>query len=218
MRVSACVFDLDGTILNDELAYGKAFNEILRSLGINSTEPYPQKGGVGVEANWKYLIAKYGIKTDKSPQELSVLTQVSFRNELSQIKVKAGFYEFVERLREMKILTALSTSNTRETVDLILQRFDLYDLFDVVVTLDEVPVAKPDPALFLAAAQKLGVDASDCLVFEDSQAGIEAAHRAGMRVCVMKNSRNKTEKLTSADHQLTNFKNPFDVLGEYFRD
>jgi beta-phosphoglucomutase len=182
MKISAVIFDLNGTILEDEDEYGKAFNKVLKSLGVDSKSEYPHEKGIGVKENWHKLLEKYEIHTDKTPDMLAKETQDAYLEEIGSLTVRTGFDDFVERLNESGIQIALATSNTWEQTDKILDIIDLQDVFEVVTTSDEVIYNKPDPYLFTVTADKLGVERSDCLVLEDSPAGIEAAKRAGMKV------------------------------------
>ncbi|MBI2103367.1 HAD family phosphatase [Candidatus Woesebacteria bacterium] len=213
MQILAAIFDLDGTVLEDEVAYGEAFRKVLRSLGIVTSQKYPHKGGIGVEENWPYLIKKFKIKTTKSKQVLARETQNYFRSLLGQVKVKNGFFEFVKELKRLNIMTALATSNLWAMVEEIFDKFDLRDCFDAVVTGEEVSAKKPDSEIFIVTARKLGVEAKNCLVFEDSAAGVKAAKEAGMRVVgVGEGERSKT--LAEADKVVADYTDFYKILDE----
>ncbi len=182
MHVSAVIFDLNGTILEDEDEYGKAFVKVLKSLGIDTKTLLPQEKGIGVKENWQKLIQKHNIKTDKSVELLVKETQEEYLKEISEVTIRPGFDDFINNLKDSQIKVALATSNTWEQTDKILDTLGLQDIFDVTTTGDEVTYNKPDPDIFLLTADKLGVEREDCLVIEDSLAGIQAAKRAGMKV------------------------------------
>lgn len=183
MKLSAVIFDLDGTILEDEDEYGKAFNKVLKSLGIDAKTGFPHDRGIGVKENWDNLIKKYSIKTDKTSYILAKETQEAYLELISEVTVRPGFDEFVENLKDSGAKVALATSNTWEQTDKILSITNLQGIFDVVVTGDEVLYNKPDPEIFTVASDKLGIEErNECLVVEDSMAGIEAAKCAGMKV------------------------------------
>ena len=185
MLLSAAIFDLDGTILEDEEEYGKAFNKVLSSLGINSKTDLPQEKGIGVKENWIKFIQKYSIKTNKTPEMLAKETQDTYLSEISEVTVRAGFDDFAGKLKDSGIQIALATANTWEQTDKILDIVNLQDVFDVITTVDEVVYSKPDPEIFTVTADKLGVERSECLVIEDSASGIDAARRAGMKVAAI---------------------------------
>ena len=75
MKLSAVIFDLDGTVVADEDEYGEAFARVLKKLGVIVDSEYPHVGGIGVRENWPIFIKKYNIKTDKTIEELTLLTQ-----------------------------------------------------------------------------------------------------------------------------------------------
>lgn len=182
MKISAIIFDLNGTILEDEDEYGKAFNRVLKSLGVDSKTDYPHEKGIGVKENWLKLLEKYKIKTDKTPEALTKETQEAYLTEIDEVTVRPGFDDFIEKLKDDGIQVALATSNTWEQVDRILDTVNLQGVFDAVTTCDEVIYNKPDPGIFTITADKLGTERYECLVIEDSASGIEAAKRAGMKV------------------------------------
>lgn len=182
MKISAVIFDLNGTVLEDEDEYGHAFNKVLKSLGVDSKTDIPHEKGIGVKENWPLLIKKYNIVTNKLPEVLALETQDAYLDEINEINVRPGFIEFTEQLKESGIPIALATSNTWEVVDKMLEALNLRDIFDVITTGDEVTFNKPDPEIFTLTADKLGVEFSQCLVIEDSDSGIVAAKEAGMKV------------------------------------
>ncbi|KKR56701.1 MAG: Phosphatase/phosphohexomutase [Candidatus Woesebacteria bacterium GW2011_GWC2_40_30] len=172
MKLSAVIFDMDGTILEDEDEYGKAFNKVLKNLNVDSKTDTPQEKGIGVKENWDLLIKKYSINTDKTPEALAKETQNAYLASISEVTVRAGFDDFLEKLKDSGVRVALATSNIWEQTEKILDTVNLRDAFDVITTADEVLYNKPDPDIFT----------DECLVIEDSPSGVEAARRAGMKV------------------------------------
>jgi len=199
MTISAVIFDLNGTVLDDEEEYGKAFNKVLKSLGVESGVKYPQTMGIGVKNNWPLLLTKFNINTKKSLDLLTKETQDSYINEVSEISVRPGFEDFAERLKENGVLIALATSNTWEVVDKVLEKVSLNNYFDELTTADEVVYTKPDPDIFIKTADKLSVERSGCLVIEDAPSGVKAAHRAGMKVIAIAGEEKFAESLQDAD-------------------
>jgi len=205
VKVSAVIFDLDGTVLDNEDEYGAAFRTILRLLGKKVDKKYPHIGGIGVKENWPRLLAKYKIKTKKTFEELTLETQNEYLKRIGEVTLKKGFEDFVADLKNSGISCALATSNAWWIVDAISEIHPLSHFFDTITTGEEVDFKKPDPDLFLLTAQKLGMESSECLVIEDSNAGIEAAHRAGMKAIGIYRDRNHAEELKEADLLIRNF-------------
>lgn len=205
MIISAVIFDLDGTVLDNEDEYGKAFNKVLKSLGFNSGTDYPQVGSIGVHENWPILIAKYNIKTNKTIERLARATQDAYLEQINQITLKPGIEEFIKNLKAGGIQTALATSNNWFIVQEDFDRLKLDHFFDCVVTAEEVLEKKPAPDLFLKAAEKLSVEPEKCLVVEDAPAGVKAAHAAGMKVIGLARNDETEDNLIEADLVVRNY-------------
>lgn len=206
MIISAVIFDLDGTVLDNEDEYGAAFRKVLRSLGKHVDKKYPHTSGIGIKENWPLLLSKYHIKTKRTMEELARATQEAYLQMLSYVNVKKGFEEFVRGLKESGIKVALATSNAWWIVDEIKGELNLEGIFDVVTTAEEVAYNKPDPDIFILTAEKLGLTPQDCLVIEDSQAGVEAAHRAGMKVAAISRDAAHAKSLKEADLVIRGFR------------
>ena len=192
--IQAVIFDLNGTVLSDEDEYGKAFKEVLASLGVKVNEDYPHTSGIGVEENWEILIEKHNIETKKTKNELAHATQSEYLKLIDEIEFKKGFASFISELRDNDLRTALATSNTWEIVDKLSEKLDLVEYFDVITTREEVIFTKPDPQIFILTAKKLDLDPEECVVFEDSKAGIDAAILSGMKtVGVARNKKSAIE-------------------------
>jgi len=205
MKISAVIFDLNGTILEDEDEYGRAFNKVLKSLGVETNTEPPQIKGIGVKENWPHLIKKYDIKTNKSLEQLAHETQEAYLTEINNVTVRSGFDEFVENLKDSGIQIALATSNTWEIAEKVLNKVGLGGIFDAVTTVEEVAYGKPDPGLFTLTADKLGAEREKCLVIEDSASGISAAQLAGMKVVAISGREEDEEILANADLIVDNF-------------
>ena len=199
MKISAVIFDLDGTILEDEDEYGHAFNKVLKSLGIDSKTPAPQTKGIGVKENWPILIKKYDIKTTKSAEELAHETQEAYLMEIDRVTIRPGFDEFIENLKDGGIQIALATSNTWEVAEKIINKVGIEWVFDAITTIEEVVYGKPDPGLFTLTADKLGAEREACLVIEDAPSGVVAARLAGMKVVAISDKEDDEKILADAN-------------------
>jgi beta-phosphoglucomutase len=204
MILSAAIFDLNGTFLSDEDEYGKAFTKVLSQFGITNIPEVPHIAGIGVAENWPNLLEKYGIKTDKSIELLAKETQDAYEAMIDEVTLADGVLEFIADLKRTGVYVALATSNGWSMVDKIVEKFKLEGFFDVISTGEEVEHKKPDPELFNLTAEKLGVDAKECLIFEDAEAGIVAAHEAGMKVVAISRIGGE-EDLEDADMTISSF-------------
>lgn len=200
MKYSAVLFDLDGTVLENEQVYAQAFVEVLKSHGIpNPENSFTHSRGIGLEANWEHLHNAFGLPKNVSINELVHETQDEYHKRLNEVLIREGFYEFHEMLKEEGIATALATSNNWWIVEDELEDMDLQKYFNILVTGEEVLHRKPAPDIFLAAARKLEIDPEECVVIEDSIAGITAAKEAGMKAIAILNFFSKKEDFPKAD-------------------
>jgi len=215
MTLAAVIFDLDGTVLDNEDEYGLAFRKVLKSLGKRVDLKYPHTQGIGVKENWPLLLSKYKIKTKRTIEELTAQTQDAYLKLLPKVDIKKGFEGFISDLRSSGIATALATSNDWWIVDGVLAELKLERFFDVTTTGEEVDYKKPNPDLFFLTARKLGVEPENCLVIEDSPAGIEAAHRAGMKAVGIARDKKHAMALKEADLIIYNYRqlSPLKIAG-----
>ncbi len=205
MKLSAVIFDLNGTILDDEDEYGRAFAEVLKSLGVEVESNFPHTRGIGVKENWPIFRVKYKFQSEKTDDQLALETQEAYLKQITNISVRPGFDELLDTLKQNNIHVALATSNTWETTDKILDIIGLTGEFEVVTTREEVILNKPDPQIFTVTADKLGVDREDCLVIEDAGAGVTAAREAGMRVVALVDEEKITPEIEKADKVVESF-------------
>ncbi len=204
MKIKAAIFDLDGTILSNESVYAEAFNQVLSELGIETKDPHPQTSGVGLQANWLKFIKKYDIKTDLSIKDLINKTQSKYLSLIDRVTFKKGFEKFAVELARHNLKKALATSNDKHVLEIVNRRFKLRKFFNIFTTIEEVENSKPAPDIFLLTAKKLEVIPEECVVFEDANAGIMAAKRAGMKAIGIANHEG-FESLEGADFVVDDF-------------
>ena len=184
-EIKACLFDLDGVIVDTAKYHFKAWKRLANELGIDFTEKENEhlKGVSRIES--LQLILKWGglTKSESELQELATLKNswyVEMINEMKEDEILPGSRVLLTELRNSGIKIALgSASKNSET---ILRKINLYDAFDVIVDGTVVSKSKPDPEVFLKGAALLGEKPENCIVFEDAVAGVEAAINGGMRV------------------------------------
>lgn len=128
----------------------------------------------------------------------------SFDITKNNFEVRLDFVEFVESLRDSGAKIALATSNTWEKTEDVLIKSDIKELFDVVTTTEEAAFTKPAPDLLTLTADKLEVEREDCLVIEDTNFGVVAAHEAGMKVILIEDDDDSREDI-EADYSVGSF-------------
>ena len=172
----AIFFDLDGTLIDNESLAMASGLAAFAQLGHPVTEAFlHQLVGVDLPTGGKIIRAAMpGVDQDV----LHPLWQGGFRAAMDEngLDLKAGALDLLQaRLLPMAIVT----SSGRREAHHKLAIAGIAEMFDLIITVDDVTAPKPNPAPYLLAAEKLGVSPARCLVFEDSETGAEAAHRAG---------------------------------------
>ena len=183
MRYKGVIFDLDGVICStDELHY-LAWKEIADRCQIPfDREMTDQLRGVSrMESLERILSHGRGEWTQEQKRRLAEEKNARYREllgTLSEKDILPGVPETLQALRARGLALAIGSSSKNAVV--ILERLGLSGWFDAVADGTQIKRSKPDPEVFLLAANKLGLPAADCLVVEDAQAGIQAAQAGGM--------------------------------------
>lgn len=183
MAAFALIFDMDGTLVDNNAYHLRAWRAFLARRGVQLTDADYLQRVSGV--NSAQTIRRF-LGENHSPEDIRTMQQEKeslYRSFAApHLKPLAGLVPFLEEVRQAHIPMAVATSAPEENIGFTLEGLGIRDYFRVVTGGDEVPRAKPDPAIFLYTAEKLGFPPEKCLVFEDSVSGLEAARAAGMPV------------------------------------
>jgi beta-phosphoglucomutase len=183
--IRGVIFDLDGVIvLTDELHF-QSWMQLTAEEGIPFDRALNQRlRGLGRLESLAIVLER--APRTYTPAEQAALAQrkqtcfLELAQHLTSADLLPGVVETIAELRRRGIKTAVGSSS-RNTA-LILEHLGLRDQFDAVADRNDVSQSKPDPAVFLLAAERLGLPPGECLVIEDAVAGVESARRAGMAV------------------------------------
>jgi beta-phosphoglucomutase len=183
--MQAAIFDLDGVIVDTAKYHYLAWKRLAHELGFDFTERDNERlKGVSRARSLEILLEIGGIQADEAASQVMMTRKndwyVESISKLESSEILPGAAEYLHLLRDRSVCTALASAS--KNAALILDRLHITPLFDVVVDGSMVQNSKPDPEAFLLAANRLGIDPSACVVFEDAEAGIEAARGAGMGV------------------------------------
>jgi len=178
----AVIFDWDGVVVDSSDHHERSW-EILASRRALPLPPDHFKRGFGKKNN--VIIPDLGWAVD--PQEVAELAQEKEETYRALVREKGiqplpGVRELLAALRSREIPCAIGSSTERANLDLPLDLMGLRDFFRMIVSGEEVVHGKPDPSVFLLAAERLGLAPAECVVIEDALVGIEAARQAGMPV------------------------------------
>jgi beta-phosphoglucomutase len=185
MTVTACIFDLDGVIVDTAKYHYLAWRRLAQSLGFDLTLQQNEllKGVSRMQSLEIVLGIGGGTHTDEEKLALAEKKNawyVEYISAMTPAEILPGVLDFVASLRALGIRTAIASASRNTPT--ILRAVKLEGVFDAVVDGSVAKKAKPDPEVFLIAAARLQAAQADCVVFEDAAAGVEAARRAGMRV------------------------------------
>jgi beta-phosphoglucomutase len=191
--VKACIFDLDGVIVDTAVYHFKAWKRLANHLGFDFTEAENEKlKGVSRVRSLQLILEWGGVEktTDEQSQlaDLKNSWYVEMIQGMQPDEILPGAKEFLLMVRNAGLKTALGSASKNSRT--ILEKIGLIDLFDSIIDGNTVTASKPDPEVFLKGAQSLGFNPADCVVFEDAIAGVEAALAGGMKVVGIGDSAN----------------------------
>lgn len=210
--ISTIFFDLDGVIIDSEPIHAKAKKIVLDNLGIKYPESiFSDYKGQPDDAFFKHI--SVDLDTLHRPfEELAQMKKEATAEIFHETPVIKDFYKFIESVRNNNIKTALVSSTSLFTFDLIEKYFSIKHFFDIIITEVDTPNHKPHPEPYLLALTKLGVTTSEVVVIEDSPNGIRAAKDAGCTVFALTTSFSR-DQLTRADIIFDNYKELAAELG-----
>jgi HAD superfamily hydrolase (TIGR01509 family) len=177
-RFEALIFDCDGTLVNTAPLHFRSLQRAFAFQGLEIREPwYRDRLGFSRKPLFEAFEREFDVKVDHQAAEaLSESIFASIVHEVRESPVVAS----IVRKYHGKMPMAVASGGQRFLVEATLKACGLLGLFDAIVTVDDVLEGKPSPALFLEAASRLHMNPALCLVFEDSDEGVEAAKRANM--------------------------------------
>src|SRR5260370_34066047 len=201
--IDAAIFDLNGTLIDDMRAHGRAWSAVMRELGVEVPPERFEQDLAGMK-HAETFEAVLGRKLPDGEVARLAARKESFYREIyrPELRLVPGARELIERLRARGVSTAIATAAPRANRDFALDGLGIRPLFDAVVGEEPAPRGQPAPDLYLAAARALGVAPSRCIAFADAVNGVSAAVAAGMRVAAVPNTK-PADQLRQAGAEVT---------------
>lgn len=214
--IEAVIFDMDGLMFDTEKIYSRAWKEAATIYGVEIDDDFVNSiRGTISEKSKSMFYERYG--TSFSYEEIKdKRIQISNDQIVKEgVPCKSGLYTLLNYLKDKGYKIALATSTKKETADSYLQMAQVDGFFHEKVFGDMVTNGKPEPDIFIMAADKLGVNPNNCLVLEDSTNGIYAGKSAGCKVIMIPDMTQPTpELLEILDDCLVSLDNVIDYLNK----
>lgn len=188
MNYKAVIFDMDGLLFDTEIVYYEASQMVADQMGFPyDKELYLKYLGVSDEevwANYHQIFASFW-KNNVQKFINDAYEETIRRFSLGAVQLKPGVIELLDFLEEHRIPKVVASSNQRHIIELLLEKNQLTNYFETIVSAENVKRAKPDPEIFLLAHEYLGTKKQETLVLEDSKNGILAAASAEIPVIMI---------------------------------
>ncbi len=202
-EIKGAIFDLDGVLVDTAKYHYLAWKRLANELGFDFTEADNERlKGVSRVRSLEILleVGNYSMASLEKEKAAAKKNEwyVEYLYTLDDSALLPGSKEYLEYLREQKIGIALGSAS--KNAPLILERLNITSFFDAIIDGNSVSKAKPDPEVFLKGAAALSLTPEQCMVFEDSLAGIEAAKAGGMKAIAV----GTPELLPGADQYISN--------------
>lgn len=211
-NIKAVIFDMDGTLIDSMWLWRTIDIDYLERFGHELPEDLQESiEGKSFSETAQYFKERFDLPDDVETIK-SDWNHMAWEYYKHKVTLKEEAEAFLKYLRDNNYKMGIGTSNSKEMVALIIDKFELGDYINAIRTSCDVGVGKPNPDVYLKVAEDLGVKPEECLVFEDVPKGILAAKNAGMKSCAIYDDFSKaltTEKMKLADYYVESFE---DVL------
>ena len=205
--IKAVIFDMDGVLINSQEQHYKIDLLTLKEIGTEGTRELVEKfAGTRTGERFEKFREVLNFKTDiKTIIDIHTrLRDEVFEND--GVEVIDGVIDLIDDIRKNNILTAVASSSSYDLIYFVLDKMGARNKFDVVLSGSDMERGKPAPDIFLAAAEKLGVKADECLVIEDSGNGVEAASCAKMKIVGYINPTSGKQDLSKANKCISDYR------------
>lgn len=197
-KIKGIIFDVDGVIFDTERISAQFWDKTMKKYGYSmDIKTYAGVMGRDRQGIISGLSEAYGNNPKLDFAVLSEEKTAAMVESLDsgRIPVKEGVFEVLDYLKKNGYRIAVATSTRKERAKKRLEKEHVYEHIDAFMYGDEVERSKPNPEIFLKAAEKIGLEPEQCLVIEDSPAGIEAAKRGGFRCINIIDLKEPTEEM-----------------------
>lgn len=201
----AVLFDMDGVTVETAKAWRDLERTTILPAATNGTAPPDAIRALSVGDAYDRLVRMDDVEVTVDETGYAALYEAHAEEVyLERARLMDGYVEVLETIREANVSTGLVSASRGAWVDMVLERFDLHDVYETVVSSSDIDgPSKPAPTPYLVAADDLGADPAQCLAVEDSPHGIDAAVAAGMDCLALRGAANTDSDLSAADAIVT---------------
>ena len=206
MKKFAVIFDMDGTMVDNIPYHFKAWQALLKKYNMGDLSLHIYHTEISGMPTIDSIIRIFGTDNDLTrSSELAKEKRELYKELFGPYAVPInGLENLLSELKEGGVKLAMATSATVDDINFILSHVPVRDYFDVIIDGSRVSKPKPNPQIFLKAADDLGIPPENCIAFEDSLAGVKSANAAGMKVVAITTG-HPADKLQPADMVITDF-------------
>ncbi|MBF0278051.1 MAG: HAD family phosphatase [SAR324 cluster bacterium] len=202
-QFQAVIFDMDGLLLNTEQISLDTFLETCRIFDLEpEPEIYLRCVGTNDNKTREIILDAFGSNFPYDAMRKIWVEKYENQVQTHPNLVKSGAKDFLKFIADSSLKTALATSTNYQMAVTKLKKTELFPFFLAIVGGDQVKHSKPSPEIYLKAAQLIEVDPKDCLVLEDSDIGVSAAHHAGMFVIQIPDLKAPSPETRALGHQV----------------
>lgn len=188
MKPAAFLFDMNGTMIDDMHYHQKAWYDIFtKELGSDISEEAAKHEMYGKNSEVLERVFGKGRFTEAEMADIENRKELRYQEVfLPHLKLITGLSAFLAKAKAAHIGLAIGTAAPKVNIDYVLDNIsEVKDYFPIIIGANDVKTSKPDPEVFLQCAEKLGIAPEQCVVFEDSPKGVEAARNGGMKAVVL---------------------------------
>ncbi len=208
-NIEAVIFDVDGSLVDSMWIWPDIDDVYLKKYNLTEPETFHEgMEGMSFSETAQYFLDIFPTLPHTKEELMEEWKEMAHERYVTQVPLKKGVKEFIEKVRENGGKIGIATSNDRMLVEDMLEALGVSDLFECIRTSCEAKKGKPAPDVYLLVAEELGVSPEKCLVFEDVPMGILAGKNAGMRVCAVEDDFSRPQimkKKELADYYIIDF-------------
>ncbi len=207
-KFKGAIFDLDGTLLDSMHIWHDVDEEFFRRRNLKVTPEYIEViKNMHLKAAAVYTKEKYGIK-ESIDEIVDEWLDLCAQGYLNNVDLKDGVFEYLKMLYENGIKMSFATASEKQVCEDVLKKHGIFDFFSTYAYVSEINIGKTEPDIYLLAAERMGLNSQDCIVFEDIIEGVRGAKKGEFTVCGVydKSSAQDEEEIREiADYYINSF-------------